>query len=74
MGLRSQKEVRGMERGMERNLFESKLRGQRKEMTLFACLVITVRLNVTVSTNSGPCGNLDDWKHESCACIGDIHI
>ena len=49
-------------------------RGKLQDMTLFACLMITVQLNVTVSTNSRPFSNLDDWKHESRTCIGDTHI
>ena len=66
MGLRSQEEV---------NIFLSPHQtGKLQDMTRFACLMITVRPNVTVSTNSRPFSNLDDWQHESLSCIGDIHI
>ena len=37
-------------------------------VTLLACLMLTVRLNVTVSTNSRLFKNLEDWEHESRVC------
>ena len=69
-----------MERGMERNDHQSEnlLESEPKRpaprhdpcrMPHDHCPTKRHRLN-KFSTFS----NLDDWKHESCACISDIHI